>query len=137
MLNILINSYYWKTCTVSWRKSIFLHYHNKKKLCGLNKIVFFYIVIIFLLIYIFWYFFNWFEYWHLFQVLSFQVAPKQTTSKFLMPTVSGSQIRGTTSVSAAQLGQLSSGTFIPVGGSSSSYVMLPAQYLQVTADLLQ
>ncbi|XP_055934386.1 protein lin-54 homolog isoform X1 [Argiope bruennichi] len=57
------------------------------------------------------------------------VTSKQVSSKFLIPAVSSSQIRGTTSVSATQIGQLPAGTFIPVGGNSSSYVVVPAQYV--------
>ncbi|CAL1275676.1 unnamed protein product [Larinioides sclopetarius] len=57
------------------------------------------------------------------------VTSKQVAPKFLIPAVSSSQIRGTTTVSATQLGQLPAGTFIPVGGNSSSYVMVPAQYV--------
>ncbi|GFU06614.1 uncharacterized protein TNCV_3702201 [Trichonephila clavipes] len=57
------------------------------------------------------------------------VTAKQVEPKFLIPAVSGSQIRRTTSVTSTQLGQLPAETFIPVGGNSSSYVMVPAQYV--------
>ncbi|XP_015930274.1 protein lin-54 homolog isoform X2 [Parasteatoda tepidariorum] len=58
------------------------------------------------------------------------ITPKQVGPKFLIPAVSSSQIRGgTSSVSSSQLGQLPAGTLIPVGAGSSSYVMVPAQYV--------
>ncbi|XP_035228924.1 protein lin-54 homolog isoform X2 [Stegodyphus dumicola] len=57
------------------------------------------------------------------------VAPKQIGPKFLIPTASGSQIRGGNTVTSNQLSQLPAGTLIPVGGGSQSYVMVPAQYV--------
>ncbi|GIY39819.1 protein lin-54 homolog [Caerostris extrusa] len=67
------------------------------------------------------------------------IAPKSTeppklvttkvAPKFLIPSVTSSQVRATSSGSTTQLSQLPAGTFIPVGGNSSGYVMVPAQYV--------
>lgn len=53
-----------------------------------------------------------------------QVAQKPAGQRIIIPTPSLTQ-----SVPTGQLNQLSSGTFIPVGGAPQSFVMVPAQYV--------
>ena len=64
------------------------------------------------------------------------MAPKQIGPKFLIPAATNSQVRTASSLNTNQIGQLSSGTLIPVPGGSQSYVMLPAQYVTQVFNLL-